>query len=103
VKNEEVFHRVRKERNILHAMNRRKANWIGHILRRNWLLKHVIERKIEGPIEMRRRRGRRRKKLLDGLKEETEYWKLKEDPLDHTLWRFRFERLYGPVVGQAVD
>jgi hypothetical protein len=44
VRNEEVLHRV-KERNILHTIKRGKANWIGHILRRNGLLKHVIEGK----------------------------------------------------------
>jgi hypothetical protein len=43
VRNEEVLHRVKKERNIVHTVKRRKANWIGHILRRNCLLKHVIE------------------------------------------------------------
>ena len=43
VRNEEVLHRLKKERNILHAINRRKANWIGHIFRRNCLLKHVVE------------------------------------------------------------
>jgi hypothetical protein len=61
--------RVKEERNILHAMKRRKANWIGHILRRNCLLKHVIEGKLEGRIELTGRRGRRRKQLLDDLKE----------------------------------
>jgi hypothetical protein len=50
VKNEEVLHRVKEERNILHKIKRRKANWIGHILRRNCLLKHVIEGKLEGRI-----------------------------------------------------
>jgi hypothetical protein len=40
-----------------------------HILRRNCLLKHVIEEKLEGRIEMTGRRGRRRKQLLDDLKE----------------------------------
>jgi hypothetical protein len=44
----EVLHRVKEERNILHTIKRRKANWIGHILRRNCLLKHVIEGKLEG-------------------------------------------------------
>jgi hypothetical protein len=34
VRNEEVLHRVKEERNILHTIKRRKANWIGHILRR---------------------------------------------------------------------
>jgi hypothetical protein len=38
VRNEEVLHRVKEERNILHTIKRRKANWIGHILRRNCLL-----------------------------------------------------------------
>jgi hypothetical protein len=46
VKNEEVLHRVKEERNILHTINRRKANWIGHILRRICVLKHVTEGKI---------------------------------------------------------
>jgi hypothetical protein len=30
---------------------KRTANWIGHVLRRNYLLKHVIEGKMEGTIE----------------------------------------------------
>jgi hypothetical protein len=50
VRNEEVLRRVKEERNILHTIKRRTANWIGHILRRNCLLKHVIERKLEGWI-----------------------------------------------------
>jgi hypothetical protein len=69
VKNEEVLHRVKEERNIIHTIKRRKANWIGHILRRNCLLKYVIKGKLEGRIEMTGRRGRRRKQLLDDLKE----------------------------------
>ena len=44
----------------------RRRNWIGHILRRNCLLKQVIEEKIKGELEVAKRRGRRRKKLLDG-------------------------------------
>jgi hypothetical protein len=77
VTNEEVLHRVKEERNIVHTIKGRKANWIGHILCRNCLLKHVIEGKVEGRIEMTKRRGRRRKKLLDDLKEKRRYWKLK--------------------------
>jgi hypothetical protein len=68
VRNEEVLHRVKEVRNIVHTIKRRKANWIGHILRRNCLLKHVIEGKVEGRIEMTGRRGRRRKQLLDDLR-----------------------------------
>jgi hypothetical protein len=73
VRNEEVLHRVKEERNIVHTTKRRKANWIGHILRRNCLLKQVIEGKLEGRIEMTGRRGRRRKQRLDDLKEKRRY------------------------------
>jgi hypothetical protein len=103
VRNEEVLHRVKEERNVLHTIKRRKANWIGHILRRNYLLKHVIEGKLEGRIEMTGRRGRRRKQLLDDLKEKKRYWKMKEEALDRTLWRTRFGRGYGPVVRQTAE
>jgi hypothetical protein len=51
VRNEEVLHTVKEERNILHKKIRRNAKWIGYILRRNCLLKHVIEGKLEGRIE----------------------------------------------------
>jgi len=59
--NEEVLHRVEEVRHTLQTIKRRKANWIGHILLRNCLLKHFIEGKIGGRIEVRGRRGRRRK------------------------------------------
>jgi hypothetical protein len=48
VRNEEVFLRVKEQRNIPHEINKRKPNWIGHILRRNCLLQQVIEGKIRG-------------------------------------------------------
>jgi replicative superfamily II helicase len=73
VRNEEVLHRVKVERNILHTIKRRKIDWIGHILCRNCLLKHVVEGKIEGRIEVTIRQGRRRKQLLDDLKETRGY------------------------------
>jgi hypothetical protein len=54
-------------------MERKKANWIGHILHRNCLLKHVIEVKIEeGRIEVTGRRGRRRNTLVDDLQRKKE-------------------------------
>ena len=59
VRNEEVLLlRVNEQRNILHEIRKLKANWIGHILRRNCLLKQVIEGKIKGEMEVKRRRGR---------------------------------------------
>jgi len=45
--NEEVLLRVKEQRNILHEIRKRKANWIGHILRRNCLLHRVIEGKVK--------------------------------------------------------
>jgi hypothetical protein len=95
-KNEYALHRVKEERNILHTITRRKANWIGHILRRNCFLKHVIKGKLEGRIEMTGRRGRRRKQLLDDRKETRGYWKLKQEVIDRTLWINGFARRYGP-------
>ena len=47
VGNEEVLLRVNEQRNILHEIRKRKANWISHILRRKCLLKQVIEGKIK--------------------------------------------------------
>ena len=47
------------------------------------------------------RRGRKRKQLLDDLKETRGYCKLKEDALDRTVWRTRFGKAYGPVVRQT--
>jgi hypothetical protein len=48
VRNEEVLHRVMEDRNFLHTIEKRKTNWIVHILRKNRLLEHVIEGKTEG-------------------------------------------------------
>ena len=45
--NEEVLRGVKEERNITHTVKRRKAGWIGHILRRNWLLKHVSKENLK--------------------------------------------------------
>jgi hypothetical protein len=101
VRNEEVLLRVNEQRNMLHEMSKRKANWIGHILRRNCLLQQVIGGKIKGWIEASERRGRRRRKLLDGLKERRGDSHLKEGALVRTVWRARFGRGFGPVVRQT--
>jgi hypothetical protein len=69
VRYEEVLLRVKEQRNILHEISKLNANWIGHILRRNCLLRQVIDGKIKGGIEVTGRRGIRRRKLLDDLKE----------------------------------
>ena len=68
VRNEEVLHRVKEQRNIIHKVKRRKANWISHILCRNCLLRHFTEGKVEGLIKVTEGRGRTCKQLLDDLK-----------------------------------
>jgi hypothetical protein len=103
MRNEEVLQRIAEDRNVLQTMNVRKANWIGHILRRNCILRHVIEGNVEGGIEVTGRRGRRYKKLTDDLKEKREYWKLKEKALNRIVWRIRFGGSYGSVVRQAQE
>jgi hypothetical protein len=103
VRNEEVLQRVKEERNILHEISKRKANWIGHILCRNCLLQQVIEGKRKGGLEVTGRRGRRRRNLLDDLKERRGYCHLKEEALDRTTWRNRFGKGFGPVVKQTTE
>jgi hypothetical protein len=46
-----LFQKAKVERNILQTVNRRQANWIGHILRKKCLLKRVIEGQREGRVE----------------------------------------------------
>ena len=101
MRNEEVLLRIKERRNILHEISKRKANWIGHILRRNCLLQRVIEGNIKVAIEVTGKRGRRRMKLLDDLKERRGYSPLKKEALDRTMWRARFGRGFGPVVRQT--
>jgi hypothetical protein len=101
VRNEEVLLRVKEQRNILHEIRKRKANSIGHILRRNCLLRRVIEGKIKGRIEVTGRRERKCRKLLDDLKERRGYSHLKEEALDRIIWRVRFGRGLGSVVRQT--
>jgi hypothetical protein len=42
-KNKDALDRVKEDRNVLHTIIRRKAKWIGHILRRNCLLKTILK------------------------------------------------------------
>jgi hypothetical protein len=74
-----------------------KANWFGHTLCRNCLLKHEIGEEIKGKV----RRRKRRKQLLIDLKETTGYRKVKEKELDRFFWRTRSARCYRPVVRET--
>ena len=91
VRNGEVLLPGKEQRNILREISKRKANWIGYILCRNCLLRRVIEGKVKGGIEVTGRRRKRRRKLLDNLKEMRGYRHLKEEVLDRTVWRAGLE------------
>jgi hypothetical protein len=67
MRNEEVLGRVKEQRNIVHAISKRKPNLIGHILRRNCILHQIVEGKIKRWIEVTGRRGRKRRKLVVDL------------------------------------
>ena len=62
-------------------------------------MKHAIKGKTEGRVDVTGRQRRRHMQLLDGLKETLGYGILKEEALDCTVWRTRFGRGYGPVIG----
>ena len=99
-KNEEVNRRVKEERNMQPTIKRRKANWVGYVVRRNGLLKHVMKGKTYGTV----RRGKRRKGLPDHAKKTRKLkLDLKSEALDRTLWGTGFKRGYGPVVRQRGD
>jgi hypothetical protein len=98
-----VLHRVKEGSNILHKIKRRKANWIGHILCRNCLLKHVIEGKIEGKVEVTGRGEKRCNQLLDDLKGKRGYWKWKDEELDCSVWGTCCGRSYGPIIRQTSE
>jgi len=97
----EVLLGVQEQRNILHEISKRKANWIGHILRRNCLLQQVIEGKIQGGIEVTGRRGRRSRKLQNDREKLRGYSQLKKEALNRTMWRAGFGRGFGTVVRQT--
>jgi hypothetical protein len=88
-------------RNILHAIKRGKANWVGYILRINCFLKHGIEGKVERKLNVTIRRGRRRKQLLDNLKETRRYRALKGETLGGTVLITHIGRGYGPLLTRA--
>jgi arginyl-tRNA--protein-N-Asp/Glu arginylyltransferase len=79
VRNEEVLRRVEENRNMLRTIKRRTFNWFARILCRNCHLKHVIEGRIEERNDVSGRRERRCWQLLDAVKEERRYWKLKDE------------------------
>ena len=87
VTNEQVLDHIGEKRTLLNNILRRKANWIGHILRRNCLLHHAIEGQMTEVKEVGRRR---RTQLLDDLRNMRRYWEIKEEAEDRKGWRRQF-------------
>jgi hypothetical protein len=78
-------------------------DWVDLLLGRKPHQQWVIQRKNKrgGGIEVTGRQERRRRKLLDDLKERRGYSHVREEALDSTMWRARFGRGFGPVVRQT--
>ena len=104
MRNEEVLLRVKGQRNILHEIRKWKANWIVHGLftfcAETALYNGLLKERYKGD-RSDRKKGRRRRKLLDDFKESRGYSHLKEEAVDRTMWRARFGRGFGPVVRQT--
>ena len=97
-----AIHNIKTEKHIRHTVTQRWLIWWSY-LSQKLLSKHIIEGKIAWGIDVRRRQGRRRKRLLDLLKETRGYWKSKGEALDRTLWRNRFGWINWPVVRQITE
>ena len=67
------------------CIEKKKVNWIGHMLRRNCVVMHLVEGKTDGRMDVTGRRGIRSKQLLDDRKEMRGYWSLEDEALDHTV------------------
>ena len=81
--NENVLQSVEEERSLVDTILRRKKNWIGHILRGEGLLRNVIEGRMEG----KRPRGRRRIMMLDEFTKGTTFEKMKRRAQEREVWR----------------
>ena len=84
--NEQVLERIGEKRTLLNNILRRKANWIGHILRINCLHHDTIEGKMTEENGV----GRRRTQLHDDFRNRRRYWELKEEAEDRKTWRRQF-------------
>jgi len=61
VSNKEVLSLVKEQHSLVHFIKHHQANWIGHVLRHDCLLKTVLEGKMKGKWP----RGKPRRKMLD--------------------------------------
>ena len=83
VTNEEVLKRVGEKRQVIREIKKRKANWLGHVMRRDCLLRDAIE----GTVEGKRMRGRRRVQLMDDVRAGRKYCDIKNLAQNRDAWR----------------
>ncbi|KAI5715694.1 hypothetical protein M8J77_020891 [Diaphorina citri] len=83
IRNEEVLRRVEEERNIVKTIKKRKASWVGHILRRDCIQRKIMDIKFEGS----RSRGRRKFGMLTDILRGRTYEQMKNDAQDRESWR----------------
>jgi hypothetical protein len=95
VRNEDVLKRVGERRSMKDTIWKRKARWLGHIMRSEGMLRTVMEGRAEG----KRGRGRRRLAMLDDVREGREYHIVKEMALNRHRWRTMVHA--GPAQGQT--
>jgi len=95
VKNE-VLPTIKGHRNILHTIQWRKANWIGHIMCRNCLLKDAVERKIKMT-------GKWCKVIMNELKGKWGCYKLKEEALNSTVWKLVWKEAVDLSIRQTTN
>jgi len=91
IKNEVVLERVGERRKLLQAVQKRKSNWLGHVLRRQCLQRDMLEGSVEGRLK----RGRLRRKIIDDMKQEKNYQELKFMAEDRRGWRHHWSK--GPA------
>jgi len=83
VTNEEVLKRIGEKRQVIRDIKKRKANWLGHVMRRDCLLRDAIE----GTVEGKRKRGRRRYQLMDDVRAGRKYCDTKNLAQNRYAWR----------------
>ena len=93
MRKEDGLQTVEEERNILQPREG-ELDWSHLVYEQPSETRYC--RKVEGKIQVTRR-GRRRRQLLDDIKETRGYCKLKKEALERILWRTRFGRGYGLV------
>ena len=88
VSNHQVLDKIHEERTMLDSLHRRKHKWLGHLLRHEGLLHTILEGRIEG----KRGRGRKRQQMIDDIMGKEKYVIMKRTAEDRTRWIVRCQK-----------